>query len=111
MVNIPVTDRFALRAQAAYLNEEGYVRRGSQLLGGSEDWLGRIQASYEFTDTVKLTLGGLYSDSKSDGSPQDLETFDRAALDGISADVEKQARSWSVACKIVWRFLKNPGAY
>jgi iron complex outermembrane receptor protein len=78
MVNIPVNDKLALRAQAAYLNEDGYVTRGSQELGGSEDWLGRIQASYEFTDAVKLTFGGLYSDSKSDGSPQDLETFDQA---------------------------------
>jgi iron complex outermembrane receptor protein len=78
MVNVPVNDKLALRAQAAYLNQEGYVTRGSQELGGSEDWLGRIQASYEFTDAVKLTLGGLYSDSKSDGSPQDMETFDQA---------------------------------
>jgi imidazolonepropionase-like amidohydrolase len=37
--------------------------------------------------------------------------YDRAALDRISAHVEKQARSWSVGCKIVWRFVKNPGAY
>ncbi len=37
--------------------------------------------------------------------------YDRAALDGILQLVEKRARSWSVACKIVWRFLKNPGGY
>ena len=37
--------------------------------------------------------------------------FDRAALDEISRHVERQARSWTVACKIVWRFLKNPGGY
>lgn len=37
--------------------------------------------------------------------------YDRPALDTILRHVEKQARSWSVACKIVWRFIKNPGAY
>ena len=37
--------------------------------------------------------------------------YDRAALDGISSYVERQARSWSAGCKIVWRFLKNPGGY
>jgi imidazolonepropionase-like amidohydrolase len=37
--------------------------------------------------------------------------YDRAALDGISRHVERQARSWTVGAKIVWRFLKNPGGY
>jgi Amidohydrolase family len=37
--------------------------------------------------------------------------YDRAALDGISRHVERQARSWSVACKMIWRFVKNPGGY
>lgn len=37
--------------------------------------------------------------------------YDRVALDRITAHVERQARSWAVGCKIVWRFLKNPAAY
>lgn len=37
--------------------------------------------------------------------------YDRDALDQISDHVERQAGSWSVACKILWRFLKNPAAY
>jgi hypothetical protein len=37
--------------------------------------------------------------------------YDRTALDGISAHVERRARSWTVACKILWRFIKNPVAY
>jgi imidazolonepropionase-like amidohydrolase len=37
--------------------------------------------------------------------------FDRATLDRMSTHVERQARSWTVACKIVWRFVKNPGGY
>ena len=37
--------------------------------------------------------------------------YDRRALDRIERHVEGQARSWSVACKIIWRFVKNPGGY
>ncbi|CAN5457652.1 amidohydrolase family protein [soil metagenome] len=37
--------------------------------------------------------------------------YDRAALDQISDHVQRRARSWSVACKILWRFIKNPVAY
>jgi iron complex outermembrane recepter protein len=88
MVNIPVNDRFALRAQAAYTNQDGYVRRGTQLLGSSEDVLGRLQVAFDLTDNVKMTFGALYSDSKSDGSPADFETFDMAPrlIEGNFAD-------------------------
>jgi len=37
--------------------------------------------------------------------------YDRSALDEISRHVQRQARSASVACKILWRFLRNPVAY
>jgi imidazolonepropionase-like amidohydrolase len=37
--------------------------------------------------------------------------YDRQALDGLQALVRKRARSWSVACKILWRFLRNPVSY
>ncbi|MDQ3668184.1 MAG: amidohydrolase family protein [Acidobacteriota bacterium] len=37
--------------------------------------------------------------------------YDRDALDRISNHVQRQVRSWSVACKILWRFIRNPVAY
>lgn len=37
--------------------------------------------------------------------------YDRPALERISRHVEAQARSWTVACKILWRFVKNPAGY
>ncbi|HYR29006.1 MAG TPA: amidohydrolase family protein [Thermoanaerobaculia bacterium] len=37
--------------------------------------------------------------------------FERGDLDRIATHVERQARSWTAGCKIVWRFLKNPGGY
>ncbi|RYG62531.1 hypothetical protein EON77_22115, partial [bacterium] len=76
MVNIPVTDQLAVRAQAAYLSEDGYITRGTQELGSNTTKLGRLQIKYEFSDAVKLTLGGLYTDSRGDGSPQDIVSFD-----------------------------------
>lgn len=41
----------------------------------------------------------------------DGNMYDRAALDRISEHVQRQARSWTVACKILWRFIKNPVSY
>lgn len=37
--------------------------------------------------------------------------YDRADLDRISEHVQSQARSWTVACKILWRFMRNPVNY
>ena len=37
--------------------------------------------------------------------------YDREALDTIEKHVLKRARSWSVACKILWRFIRNPVSY
>lgn len=37
--------------------------------------------------------------------------YDGDALDAIKAHVARNARSWTIGAKIVWRFLKNPGAY
>lgn len=37
--------------------------------------------------------------------------YDRNALDRISDHVQRRARSWSVACKILWRFIRNPVGY
>ncbi|MDR2216486.1 MAG: TonB-dependent receptor [Nevskiaceae bacterium] len=75
-VNIPLTDKLAIRAQAAYLDQDGFVKRGTQNLGGDTTKLGRLQIAYDFTDNVRLTLGGFYSDSHGTGSPQDIISFD-----------------------------------
>lgn len=41
----------------------------------------------------------------------DGNLYDRAALDDLRTHVRKRARSWSVACKILWRFLRSPVSY
>jgi iron complex outermembrane recepter protein len=78
MVNLPVSDTVSVRAQAAFLEQDGYVRRATQMLGSSKDVLGRLQVAFTPSDAFKITFGALYSDSKSDGNPADFETFDMA---------------------------------
>jgi iron complex outermembrane receptor protein len=75
-VNVPVNETFAIRGQAAYLHEGGYVRRGTQMLGGSEDFVGRVTARYEPSDRFDATLGFLYTDAKSTGTPLVFTEFD-----------------------------------
>jgi imidazolonepropionase-like amidohydrolase len=37
--------------------------------------------------------------------------YDRNTLDLISNHVQRQARSWTVACKMIWRFIRSPASY
>lgn len=37
--------------------------------------------------------------------------YNRKALDDIEKLVETRAKSWSIACKIIWKFIKNPAGY
>ena len=37
--------------------------------------------------------------------------YDRIALDKLEGLVVKRAKSWSIACKILWEFIKNPVNY
>jgi iron complex outermembrane recepter protein len=76
MVNVPISETVQLRAQAAYLSEDGYVRRGSQMLGSSEDVIGRLQLAISPNDDFRITFGALYSDATSSGNPADYESFD-----------------------------------
>jgi iron complex outermembrane receptor protein len=75
-VNVPLSDTVFFRAQAASLNEDGYVRRGSQELGGSEDTMLRLQLAFEPSDALRVGLSLSSSETDSEGNPQDLATFD-----------------------------------
>jgi iron complex outermembrane receptor protein len=76
MVNVPLSDSVFFRAQGGSLSQDGYVRRGSQLLGSSEDTVGRLQLALEPSDDLRVTFSLSSTESESDGNPQDLETFD-----------------------------------
>jgi iron complex outermembrane recepter protein len=75
MINVPLGDTVALRAQAASLNQDGILRRGPQLLGGNEDMLARLQVAWEPSDTLSFRFGAMHTDSESDGSPTDMTFF------------------------------------
>jgi|GEM_PF-502997 iron complex outermembrane receptor protein len=75
MVNVPLSDTLFLRAQAAKLEQDGFVKRGPQMLGSSEDELLRLQLGWHPTDDLTINFGGMYTDSWSDGSPTDMTQF------------------------------------
>jgi iron complex outermembrane receptor protein len=75
MINLPLSDSVFLRAQAASLSEDGFLRRGPQELGGSEDTIARLQLAWEASDALSVKFGALYTDSESDGSPTDMTFF------------------------------------
>ena len=76
VVNVPLSDTVFFRAQGASLNQDGYVQRGTQELGGSEDTMLRLQLGFEPSDVLRVDLSFASSETESDGNPQDLATFD-----------------------------------
>jgi iron complex outermembrane receptor protein len=84
MVNVPVAEGFSIRAQGAYLDQGGYVTRGTEELGAERDIIGRFQARFEPTSNLRATLGILYSDSEANGTPYVMEEFDmRPGIEGV----------------------------
>jgi iron complex outermembrane recepter protein len=78
MVNLPMNDTMAVRLQVARLEQDGFVSRGPTMLGGFEDWLGRAQFLWDISDTVRLNVNALYSDSRSEGTPNVMRRWDMA---------------------------------
>jgi iron complex outermembrane receptor protein len=89
MVNVPLSDTVFFRVQGGSLEQDGYVQRGTQLLGSSEDTLGRLQLAIEPSDSLRVTFGLSSTQSESDGNPQDISTWDMnptLAFQGSRAD-------------------------
>jgi iron complex outermembrane receptor protein len=84
MINIPVSDTLAIRAQGGWLHEDGYVKRGPQMLGGNDDKMFRVQAKWDVTPNFEATFGVFYDKTKSDGNPQVISEFDmRPGIEGV----------------------------
>lgn len=75
MFNVPLSDTVYLRAQAAKLKEDGFVQRGPQDLGSTDDEVARVQMTWKATPDLQVDFGLLYSNSSSDGSPTDMIQF------------------------------------
>ena len=83
-INVPLGNGFAVRAQGAYLDKDGYVRRGTEKLGSEKDYVGRIQVRGELTPSLTANAGFLYNRSKQNGSPFVVQEFDlRPGIDGV----------------------------
>ncbi|MEO5705828.1 MAG: TonB-dependent receptor [Alteraurantiacibacter sp.] len=84
MLNVPLTDTLAVRMQGAYLNQRGYVRRGTEDLGASRDTIGRFQARWEPSDNFTASLGVFYNESRANGTPYVMSEFDmRPGIEGV----------------------------
>jgi iron complex outermembrane receptor protein len=92
MLNVPLSDTFSVRAQVARLSEDGFVKRGTQMLGGYEDTIGRVVAKFEPSTNFKFTAGFLYSHTQSDGTPQVMTEFDM--LPGIEGVLQGNYADW-----------------
>ena len=53
-----------IRAQGAYLDQGGFVRRGTEKLGAERDMIGRVQLRFEPSDRCARTFG-LYNEFRS----------------------------------------------
>lgn len=84
MYNTPLGDNSAIRAQVASLTQDGYVERGPQSLGSSDNLIFRVKTTWDISEDMNLSLGGMYLNSESDGNPQDLATFDMSPVDPIN---------------------------
>lgn len=75
MINLPLGETTALRVQAASLEQDGFVRRGPQMLGSNDDIFVRAQLAWEPTEDLQVNFGVMYTDSYSTGSPTDMTQF------------------------------------
>jgi len=76
MFNVPLSDTVFLRGQASSMEQDGYVRRGSQELGSTDDTMVRLQLAVEPNDDLRFSFSLSSWESESEGNPQDLATFD-----------------------------------
>jgi iron complex outermembrane receptor protein len=88
MINVPVTDNFFIRAQGALMEQDGFVRRGPQLLGSTEDTVARVRAAWLPSETVKVVFSLMRNDSDSEGSATDMVQFNMAPACPFNAAVD-----------------------
>ena len=83
-VNVPLGEDAALRVQGAWLNQGGWVQRGTQSLGKTKDYIGRADLRFQPTSALTIDAGFIYSDSNGTSSPQVFEEFDmRPGIEGF----------------------------
>lgn len=83
-VNIPLGEAVAIRAQGAFLDQDGYVQRGTEMLGAERDYIGRFQIRVAPAGSFRATAGFLYNKSEANGTPYVMTEFDmRPGIEGV----------------------------
>jgi iron complex outermembrane receptor protein len=91
-VNVPLAEGVAFRAQGAYLDQDGFVQRGTQELGAERDYIGRAQLRIAPSDRFRATAGFLYNKSESNGTPLVITEFDMGP--GIQGVIQGNYGDW-----------------
>jgi len=83
-INLPLAEGVAIRAQAAWLEQGGFVQRGTEELGEERDFIARLQLRVEPSDRLRATFGLLYNESRANGTPLVFTEFDmRPGIEGV----------------------------
>jgi iron complex outermembrane recepter protein len=69
MLNVPISDGVYLRAMAANLKQDGYVRRGPVDLGDVDEQVYRVQLRLQPTANLTVDLSATHSETRNNGGP------------------------------------------
>lgn len=88
MINVPLSDNVALRAQVALMEQDGFVQRGPQMLGSIDDEFYRAQLAWTPAEDLSVSFGVMHTDSFSDGSPTDMIQFNMNPVCPLDSSVQ-----------------------
>lgn len=71
-INVPLGDEWAVMFQAADLNRDGYVERGSDQVNNTDILAGNVQLHGEPTDQFTVDVTYSYTDSETNGTPSNF---------------------------------------
>ena len=91
-INVPLAEGVSVRAQGAFLDQDGFVQRGTEKLGAERDYIGRVQLRVAPTDRFRATAGFLYNKSQSNGTPLVITEFDMGP--GIQGVIQGNYGDW-----------------
>ena len=91
-VNVPLADGVSVRAQGAFLDQDGFVQRGTEKLGAERDYIGRLQLRVAPSGPLRATAGFLYNKSQSNGTPLVITEFDMGP--GIQGVIQGNYGDW-----------------
>ncbi len=117
MVNVPISDRFAMRGSVGYRDDSGFIDdpvRGVKNLNGSTQSTGRLVARVLASDTVSIDFGVLYQGDEYDGQNSYFESlgpFDQVHKAQEYAERDTYLYSLTVNADFGWANLVSATNY